>query len=107
MENKKVLKTETELGEFLLKTPLEMSEELTNEIDNTTHNEVKDKSAVVLPKAPNRRTRRLLWKQDEKFRKRYKNELNFLEKYVEENGLESLSKYLEDKNKKEDGNKSI
>lgn len=65
--------------------------------------ENKENHEVVLPKAPNRRTRRALWKQDEKFRKKYKKELQFLEKYVEENGLESLSKYLEEKNK--DGNK--
>jgi hypothetical protein len=78
----------------------EMKEGFENALNQKT-----DSSEVILPKAPNRKTRRLLWKQDEKFRKRFKNELQFLEKYVEDNGLEELSKYLEEKNK--DGNKSI
>ncbi len=60
---------------------------------------MENKNEVVPPKAPNRRTRRLLWKQDEKFRKKYSKQLSFLEKYVEKNGLEELSKYLEEKNK--------
>lgn len=76
-----------------------------DKIDNITHNDTTSKIDTRVVQPPNRRTRRALWKQDKKFKERYKNELSFLEKYVEENGLEELSKYLEEKNK--DENESI